>query len=310
MSRTALFFASGESLYLGAALILLAVVSRALLKRSWVLRLCNVVALVGLALMVMACPPFALVVDLTFLAVFVLWFIPSNQPSASQTSRRLQIGSTLAVVILLLVFPAIEFSHRRMPAIPGSTSDHLVVIGDSISSGIDLHIDSWPLVLQKTCGIEVRNLARPGAQVSEGLLMAKDLTGDDQLVLIEIGGNDLLQGTSSDQFGRDLDALLSKVVAPNRTVLMFELPLLPNKISYGRIQRRLSAKYHVSLIPKRYFAQVISDANATTDGLHLSASGTRRMAFLVAQILSPVSKPCQLRSGLATDRLGVAKLNG
>ena len=137
--------------------------------------------------------------------------------------------------------------------------------------------------------------------MSEGLLIARGLTDGDHLVLIEIGGNDLLMGVSSDEYGKALDALLSKVAAPNRTVLMFELPLLPNKIAYGRIQRRLSAQYRVSLIPKRYFAQVIGDANATTDGLHLSASGAHRMAALVAQVLSPLLKSCQSHSNLAGD---------
>jgi len=105
--------------------------------------------------------------------------------------------------------------------------------------------------------------------------MAKGWRQSDSLVLIEIGGNDLLMGVSSSEYGRALDALLSKVVAPNRTVVMFELPLLPNKIAYGQIQRRLSAKYGVLLVPERYLAEVIGDANATTDGLHLSASGAR-----------------------------------
>jgi lysophospholipase L1-like esterase len=301
MSRIALYFASGESLYLGAALLLLAVAVPVLLKRTWVLRIRNVVAWIALVFMVMACPPFAQVVDLIFVALFLLWFITSNHASLSQTSKGLQSGSTLILAAFLLVVTAIEFSHRRMPTITGSTSDHLVVIGDSISSGIDPRLPAWPLVLQQTCGAEVRNLARPGAQVSEGLLIARGLTDGDHLVLIEIGGNDLLMGVSSDEYGKALDALLSNVTLPNRTVLMFELPLLPNKIAYGRIQRHLSAQYRVLLIPKRYFAQVIGDASATTDGLHLSDSGAHRMAALVAQVLSPVLKSCHSQSNLAGD---------
>jgi len=138
--------------------------------------------------------------------------------------------------------------------------------------------------------------------VSEGLIIARGLTNNDHLLLIEIGGNDLLMGVSSDEYGKSLDALLSRVTAPNRTVVMFELPLLPNKIAYGQIQRRLSAKYRVSLIPKRYFAQVIGDANATTDGLHLSASGAQRMTSVVAQALSPLLPSCQSHSNVAADR--------
>jgi hypothetical protein len=182
-------------------------------------RVRNVLAWVAVAFMVMACPPFALVVDVIFFALFVLWFITSNQSSASQTSMRLQRGSTLVLAVLLIVLPAIELSHRRMPRTTGSVIDHLVVIGDSISSGIDPHLEAWPLVLQQTCRVGVRNLARPGAQVTEGLLMARGLTEGDHLVLIEIGGNDLLMAVSSDEYGKALDAFLSKVAAPNRTVL-------------------------------------------------------------------------------------------
>jgi hypothetical protein len=176
MSRTALYFASGESLYFGATLFLLAAVAPTFLKGAWMLRICNVVVWVALILMVMACPPFPIEVDLIFVAVFVLWSITSNQASPSPTSVRLRRGSTIALIVLLLVLTAIEFSHRRMPKIIGSASDHVVVIGDSISSGIDPHLQTWPLVLQQICGVEIRNLARPGAQVSEGLLRGEALS--------------------------------------------------------------------------------------------------------------------------------------
>jgi lysophospholipase L1-like esterase len=71
---------------------------------------------------------------------------------------------------------------------------------------------------------------------------------------------------------------------------MFELPLLPNKIAYGQIQRRLATNYGVYLIPKRFSVDVMSGANSTSDGLHLSNTGTRRMAALVVRALSPVLK--------------------
>jgi hypothetical protein len=87
-----------------------------------------------------------------------------------------------------------------------------------------------------------------------------------------------------------LELLLKRLAAQGRTVVMFELPLLPNRISYGRIQRRLASKYGVWLIPKRCFAAVLGDANATLNGLHLSQEGARQMALLVERVLSPVLK--------------------
>ncbi len=290
MNPVALYFASGESLYLGVSLLVLVIVASPFLKKTWSPRLRNVGAWLGLMMIVMACPPSPLGMDLTFVCVFLLWFIASNRAEATRTWMRLRRVSTVILIVLLLVLTVVEFSYRRMPLIVGKPSDHLVVIGDSISSGIDPHIWAWPAVLQQRSGVSVTNLARPGAQVSEALSMAQELTPDDHVVLIEIGGNDLLMGVSSEEFEQYLDALLSKVTAPGRTVAMFELPLLPHKIAYGRIQRRLATKYRVSLIPKRYLAGVISGANATSDGLHLSATGSRRMAALVAQVLSSVLK--------------------
>lgn len=288
MNRVALYFASGESLYLGAALLVLVIAVSPFVKRTWLLRMRNVGTWLALAMILMACPPFALVVDLIFVTALVLWFIASNRSSGRWLRSR--YPATAVLLALLLVLTEIEFSHRKMPIITGKPGDHLVVIGDSISSGIDPRIPAWPLVLQQANGIAVRNLARPGAQSSEGVTMAEKLTPEDHVVLIEIGGNDLLEGVPSDEFGRALDALLSKVMAPGRTVVMFELPLFPHKMAYGRIQRGLAAKYGVWLIPKRFFVEVIGGANATSDGLHLSDAGTHRMAALVAQALSPVLK--------------------
>jgi len=123
--------------------------------------------------------------------------------------------------------------------------------------------------------------------------MAALVSPQDNLVLIEIGGNDLLSEMSAREFGQGLDSLLASLAAPRRTLVMFELPLLPHRIGFGRAQRRLSPKYGVYLIPKSQLAHVLSGANGTSDGLHLSPSGARRMANLVGQILSPILKSAE-----------------
>lgn len=288
MNSAALYFASGDSLYLGSFLLLLVIVVSPYLRHRWMLLTRNIGSWIALILMVMASPPFAWVVDLLFLVAFFAWFIGSNVAKSSWTTWRL--GAAIVLSLSVLALNASEFAHRRMPLISGAPSDHLVVIGDSMSSGIDLRSPAWPVIFRQTTGIPVRNLAKPGAGVVEGRAMAEQVTPGDHLVLIEIGGNDLLSGMSSAEFGRNLDLLVSKLAVPGRTVVMFELPLLPNAIAYGQIQQRLASKYGVWLVPKHYFVKVIGSANATLDGLHLSQNGARQMALLVARIVSPVLK--------------------
>jgi lysophospholipase L1-like esterase len=283
------WFASGDSLYAGAILLIVVIAISRYVKRRWSL-LRNIAIWLALAMIVMACPPFAWIVDSMFLAVFVLWFVLASRITPGRTLIRLRLATTAVLLMLLLVLPAVELSHRSMPVIAGMPCDHLVVIGDSISSGLNPHVPPWPIVMQQTTGVPVKNLARPGAQAMEGRDMAAKVRPEDCVVLIELGGNDLITGVTASEYAQALEAILSKLATPRRTVIMFELPLFPNTIGYGQVQRRLAAKYGISLIPKRFFIHVISGANATSDGLHLSEAGTRRMAALVAQALSPVLK--------------------
>jgi lysophospholipase L1-like esterase len=282
-----LYFASGESLYSGAALLLVTVAISPHLTHRRPLRLRNIVSWLALTMIVMASPPFSWTVDAIFGVVFFLWFAAWNRaPERSSTGFR---AATMAVLLLLsLTLPATELRHRRLPVIEGAPSDHLVVIGDSISAGLDARVAPWPVVMQRTTGVQVRNLSRPGATMADGIALADGVTHEDHLILIELGGNDLIAGEPSDVFERGLEALLAKLAVSGRTVVMFELPLLPLRIAYGQIQRRLAVKYRVPLIPRRYLTGVIVGKDATLDGLHLTDVGARRMALVVTQALSPV----------------------
>jgi hypothetical protein len=96
----------------------------------------------------------------------------------------------------------------------------------------------------------------------------------------------LIAGVPCVEFEARLDKLLAACIGRDRTLIMFELPLLPHRIAYGRIQRRLADKYGVQLIPKRFFIEVLR--SGTSDGLHLSPAGARHMAALVDVLLDPV----------------------
>ncbi len=221
---------------------------------------------------------------------FFLWFVARGSTSSSRGWLRFQIASESVLLMFLLSLSIAEFVHRRVPVLQGEASDHIVVIGDSISSGLGTNARPWPDVMQQVTRVRVRNLSRAGATVADGLALADGVSPNDHLVLIELGGNDLLEGEAPEAFARGLEALLAKVSAPGRMLVMFELPLLPPQIAYGRIQRRLAAQYGVSLIPKRFLIEVIAGTDATSDGLHLTDEGARRMTFVVVRILSPVLK--------------------
>jgi len=239
----------------------------------------------GLALIFVACPPVSGWMAAVFLVAFSLWLIAKGRVRPDSPWSRVRIAAAAILLVCLLVVSGSEFLRRRGPRLSGERKHQLTVIGDSISSGIDAHTPAWPILLQQQTGIPVRNLSRAGAGVLEARTMASQVQPEDRLVLIEIGGNDLLSGMSSAEFGEGLESLLSSLTMPKRTVVMFELPLLPNKIGFGQVQRRLAVKYRVFLIPKHFFTGILSGADSTSDGLHLSESGAWRMAAVVAHLL-------------------------
>jgi len=245
---------------------------------------------VGLAFVVMACPPFPWGVDVLFGLVFLVWFSSTNRRQSKRRSGGFGTAITAVFVLLLLCLSTIEFVHRQVPTITGQKSDHLVVIGDSISAGLGVTPHPWPDVMREMTGIEVINLSKPGATMKDGIAMAAHVAPEDHLVLIELGGNDLISGGPSSDFERALGTVTAKLAAPGRTLVMFELPLMPQMVSYGQVQRRLAKKYGIWLIPKRCLARVLSTKDATSDGLHLTDIGARRMATLVVEVLAPVLK--------------------
>ena len=162
----------------------------------------------------------------------------------------------------------------------------IIVIGDSLSAGINDDQDiPWPTRLDEIASLKVSNNARAGATCRSAINQLDGLP-KQCVVIVEIGGNDLLGGRSASEFRADLDTLLAAIQSPEREVLMFELPLPPFFNGYGYAQRHLAAKHHVSLIPRRLLASVLFSKGATLDSIHLSNDGHRQLAQRVAHFLS------------------------
>jgi acyl-CoA thioesterase-1 len=143
----------------------------------------------------------------------------------------------------------------------------------------------WPDVLRDTTGLPVVNLAEPGATVESAMRQASGIPRPGAVVIIEIGGNDLLGGTSTAAFEAELDALVQGLRSSHHDILMFELPLFPFRNGYGMAQRQVAAKYGVALLPKRCLTAVLGQDGSTLDGLHFSQEGHNAMAEIVARVL-------------------------
>jgi acyl-CoA thioesterase-1 len=293
---TIFVFAGGDGAVAGAIfLFLAAVLHRFPFRQRKVPPFAvGLIAVIGLLLMIcgsfVADPWFSAATVVWLLLVFGrwnLWRRAPKLPDNSVPSRqplRLRLALLLGSIAWLLMLAVIEVA-ARFPSLRSDPVSTVMVIGDSVTAGLNDGEDTWPRQLTRVTKVEVIDASQPGATLrsarKQNLLLAES-TG---LLIVEVGGNDLLEGKPVSQFEVELDQLLAEVAMPGRTVVMFELPLPPLCARYGLIQRRLAARHHVCLIPKRLFATVLTTRGATVDGIHLSMAGQSQMTGLIQRFL-------------------------
>lgn len=284
---------SGDAFFTGAGL-LLGAIALGLCRSHFFRRSSVLVAILGIIAISISGTPLGIWYFFVGAAI-LLWLFAMRQGSrnsAEQIPRRRIINRSQASALLataIVVGLALEMPYRFSPRVPLSPGDRLTIFGDSLTAGIGIDEETWPEKLAKSRSIAIEDRAQMGATVSSALKIAKSADIPSGVVLIEIGGNDILGVTSQADFHRDLDELLAVLSQDSRRLVMFELPLPPFRNAFGRSQRTLARKYGVQLIPKHMFASVLAKDDATLDSIHLTSSGHQRMADQVWAIVRPTN---------------------
>lgn len=245
MNPVVVQLANGNAFFIGIGMTVIAFTSRLWVnKRFWVMLL-TVIWLLGISLVVLSAAP----VSYWAYGIWLGFCIATRIAFNLRISSRSKIFVTVAFAVFSLIVCLVELPFHLVKNIPVSEGQTIYVVGDSISAGIGDKERTWPAVLGDLAQMKVVNLAVPGATLETAMYQANKITSTNALILVEIGGNDLLGHADSHTFYIQLDKLLAGLENKNSRVVMFELPLLPLWNSYGRDQRILAEKYGVTLIP-------------------------------------------------------------
>lgn len=263
--------ASGHAFFTGVTLVVIAVLASTR-RPSWTKRvsvLCFLIGGITIAISSTAIPywyyGFAILATL-------IWV-------SSCSSRKRVHWPAYAAAGIWVGAALLELPYHFMPRLKPAPNRSIAVIGDSLTAGLgEVSTETWPKILAREHRISVQDISHVGETASSALKRAHSQTIDSPVILVEIGGNDLLGSTTAAKFAKDLDALLLHLASLDRQIVMFELPLPPFYHEYGRIQRELAAKYNVVLVPKRVLLSVIAGGDATLDSIHLTQEGHQAMA--------------------------------
>lgn len=204
-----------------------------------------------------------------------------------------------AALILFLGFCGAISSARAEPF-------KIVGFGDSLMAGFGLGPDEGftqkleAALRARGHDVSVANAGVSG-DTSSGGLSRLDWSVPDgtQLVILELGANDMLRGVSPAITQKNLDAMLAKLKQRKIAVLLAGMRAAPNlgadyQNRFDAIFPQLAAKYGVPLYP--FFLDGVAGDAAfqLEDGLHPNAQG---VDLMVERILPAVEKAIAVVKG-------------
>lgn len=189
---------------------------------------------------------------------------------------------------------ALAACGRRKPSATALKSDAKVLaLGDSLTFGYGASPEeSWPAKLAQLTGWQVANEGVNG-DTSAGALQRLDAllaANRYDAILIGIGGNDMLRGTSQKTTRDNLSTIVRQALAHTSHVAVIATPSPePLRATIGALSdapfyEEIAKAEKALLIPEAY-AGVLSDASLRSDRIHANAQGYAKIAQQVADRL-------------------------
>jgi lysophospholipase L1-like esterase len=289
IQSVAYFVASGDAFFAGALLIVFGHVASWRFRQRPNAKWLRLLTVLGVVLWLAAVVPLPLWLHAACLGLASAWInLPFANPDTAWRYQQLRRLQPLVELLLLLAIGWELWERTALNVVaPDELPSEIHVVGDSLSAGIaDEREFLWPNLVVQRLNVRVFNHAQPGATTESAQKQADQIRCESCWVLVEIGGNDLLGGRDAALMERDFELLLTSLAGCGRTIVMFELPVVPLPGAYrlARVQRRLAKQLGVRLIPRRAFAKVLFSDGSTIDSLHLSRIGHQRIAELVSEL--------------------------
>ena len=191
------------------------------------------------------------------------------------------------IFLMLIVVAAIAMAWsgdddvEKHAAIPQGAT--VLVLGDSLSYGTGANAgEDYPTLLAKSTGWNIINEGIPGDTSAGGLQRLPALLEEHQpkLLIVELGGNDLLRQAPQTEIVHNLKTILSMAKTQGVASVLVAIPeISPLKAAVGNLTdhplyEKLAKETATPLIAD-VFSDVLSDRDLKSDQIHANALGYR-----------------------------------
>jgi acyl-CoA thioesterase-1 len=168
---------------------------------------------------------------------------------------------------------------------PGHT---IVCLGDSIASGYGAGPgQAFPELLASKLDTKVINQGVPGDTAENGLdRVDAALAADPWLVVVELGGNDILNRVPPERTEAALRSILQRLLAANVVPMLVEVEV-PFAGRYAEIYEKLADEYNVPVVDDA-LGDILLDPSLKSDQIHPNAQGQVVLADAIADEIEPL----------------------
>lgn len=198
----------------------------------------------------------------------------------------------VSVVAVLAAAGSVGCAVREDPVV--------AFLGDSLTEGFGLpKADAYPALLARELGarghpIRALNAGVGGDTVAHGRArLAGVLQRRPDVLVIALGVNDALRGTSIEEAGRDLRLIVADARAQGMRVILVGVQVPPSLATahtrrFALMYERLAADERVVFVPDLLAGAAGDPSRMFSDALHPNAAGQRQLAANVRPALESV----------------------
>jgi len=197
-------------------------------------------------------------------------------------------GFSLRWLLVVLLFATATGCGQKVPGVaPVGPNDVIVAFGDSLTYGTGAtESESYPAALAQLIGRKVVRAGVPG-EVTEGGLQRLPAVIEEHrpaLVIVCLGGNDMLRKVDPAQTKANLREIIRTIRARGISVVLVGVPKPALMTSTAEFYAEIAKEFNIP-----YEGKVVSDVlhqrDLKSDTIHPNAKGYRKMAEAIAELL-------------------------
>jgi acyl-CoA thioesterase I len=189
---------------------------------------------------------------------------------------------------MLAVLLAVAGCGEKTPRLAKlAASDVIVAFGDSLTHGTGAaEQESYPAVLSQLIGRPVVRAGVPGEVTAQGLHRLPEVIAEHRpgLVIVCLGGNDMLRKVNASEIRSNLRAILKILKDEGIAAVLVGVPQPALITSAPEFYAELAKEFGVPY-EGRIVTSVLYAPDMKSDPIHPNAKGYRRMAEAIAELL-------------------------